>query len=215
MKWKLLLITALLAAQLATACIVQYDSGNNITILENIESKGLGSDCNLTVYNETDDVYSDWMARNDLLYTESVGYLPTGEYTAGIECNYTVNSSFSNSYVGECKFEVKEASDMIIAFLAGILILSGIMLYIAFGIEKIHGLLKLLFITMTIFMQIFTGRLIMIAAEGTDYAALSLTLYTTIIWVIRFFVLYLIVYFIYTGFDMMGKVPQKYSLRNK
>ena len=153
------------------------------------------------------------MQRNGLAYNYTAGMLPAGIYTAGIDCNYTINSTVTNLFPGECKFTVKDGDDMIIGFLFGIIVLTGALLYIAFGVEKVHGILKILFISLAVFMQIFTGRLIMISAEGTNYAALSLTLYTSIIWIIRFYTVYLFLYFIYSWLDIAGKLPKSLSLK--
>ena len=200
---------------IAQACSVSYTSGGDVMILENIIPPGLGADCNVTTYENITLIDTAWMTENGLAYTHTIYNLSPGIYSSGIYCNLTYNATVTNIFEGECKFEVKEDGNMIIAFLAGIFIICGALLYIAFGLEKVHGILKLLFLTITIILQIFTGRLIMLAAEGTKYEALSGTLYTTIIWLIRFWVIYLFLYLIYTWLDMMGKIPKGFSLRGE
>jgi hypothetical protein len=113
MKWLIPIILLLLTTTFAFACSVQYETNQAVTILDSIESQGLGSDCNLTVYNNQSQIYTGWMNKSGLLYTQSIGGLENGEYTAGIECNKTINSSFANQYLSECKFNVQEGNTML------------------------------------------------------------------------------------------------------
>jgi hypothetical protein len=209
MKWQLIIIMALLAINLAMACKDVYYADENVTIIDHVLAMYDGADCNISIH-DTGYIQNGTMQSNGTVYTYYAGYLPAGIYGSDISCNVS-----GTNLTGECKFEVRERDEMIIAFLVGIFILTAALLYVAFAVEKVHGILKLLFITVAMMMQVFTGRLIMLAAEGTKYEALSGTLYTSILWLIRFYVVYLILYFIYTWLDMAGKMPGKLSLRSK
>ncbi len=112
MKLLICLWTALLLIPAVLACSVEYSSGNNVKIYENIESWGEGSNCNLSIYKDGSLYTSVWMDVDGRAYSYDAGVLPKGYYTSGIECTDVHN----NSYVGECKFVVDEG---VIGFVEG------------------------------------------------------------------------------------------------
>ena len=149
----LLIIVWLLLTVTTLACTIEYENTSNITIFDNLVAIGRGSDCNFTLYFDNKQNQTGEMTKNGLAYSYNAGNLTDGVYSGAIECNRSINSSTSNYYVGECKFEVNNQKTLVRGIDEGLtmfglfLILVGLAaIYIvaAFKLDEVHIIPKVL-----------------------------------------------------------------------
>lgn len=134
---------------------------------------------------------------------------PLGDYAWTLSCNDEINNvgGYTSGVYSITENGYEDDKSIFLSLILGIFIFCFLLLYIAFNLEKVHVFLKLIILFVVIFIQNITGKIILNIVVYTIYEPVGLIFYTAILWFIRIFVVYVLIYFIYSILDYMGKIP--------
>jgi hypothetical protein len=210
MKWKLLLITALLAAQLATACKDVYYTNENVTITDYVLAAYEGADCNISIYNTTAFFQNGSMVRSGTVYSYSAGYLSKGIYGGAISCNLT-----GTNLTGECKFEVKPGDNTMLAIIILLpLIIAFLLLYGAVNMGEDHTAIKItafLFTPILFIASLHAALLTLVEVYG--FTEMQNFIGSVSYWFIWVTIVLFIYFFIYIFYKLVKKAAQDKETR--
>lgn len=206
MKWQLIML-AVLAIQIASACKEVYSTNENITITDQVLAADEGAECNISLYNETTALYNATMDRNGLVYTHYAGYLAAGIYGASIECD--------TGATGECKFEVKEGENMVLGVIILLpLIIAALLLYGAMNMGEDHTVIKITaFLFTPILFMASLHASILALVKLYDFDQMETFIGSMSYWFIWVTIVIFIYFFIYLIRNMIKQAAQEKEAR--
>src|SRR3990167_2656036 len=184
-KWKIIIPTImfLFFVGFVMACKENYNLGEEVIVFDIIETRGSGAECNISLYNKTEQIYdfNHTMQRYGFLYNISYGTnLSKGTYRSAIEC-----VKDTSTYLGECNFIIESNKRMELAITIGLGILISFL--VIFTITSKAIWLKILFGYGTLGFTLLETNVIKLMAESNgmekNIIKMLATSYATMLWI--------------------------------
>lgn len=210
-KWKIIIpiIMFTILIGIVMACKEVYKPNEVVNIFDEVEESGLGAECNVTLYNETQELYTNkTMQMEDLKYNYSFGTnLSIGEYRARIECHKLCpyNANCTNLYLGECNFVIESDGRMEIAIMLVMVGMIAVFIVFTFFFAKHESSLTYFFLLGTFICTAISLNLgWQMARQNTfSYVGVILVAYRVSLWVTWLLFLYILIILTVRMFNFM------------